>query len=65
MAYDGGIQFINKDIPFGEVEWIDNLWIGSKGEYALVAEVGKFWDGMKLNGKHTVLNSGDEGRRWI
>lgn len=65
MVYDGGIQFINKDIPFGEVEWIDNLQFGSKGEHALVAKVGEFRDGMRRNGKYTVLDPRDEERGWI
>lgn len=70
MAYNGGIQFMDKDIPFGAVDWINNLRFDKKREHALVAKVGKFrdgmkLDGMKLNGKHTVLDSGDEERGWI
>jgi hypothetical protein len=63
MAYDRGIQFMN--IPYSTVDWINNLRFDKEREHALVAEVGKFRDGMKLNGKHTVLDSGDEERGWI
>lgn len=56
---------MDKDIPFGEVDWITSLRFDQKREHALVAEVGKFRDGMKLNGKHTILDSGDKERGWI
>ena len=56
---------MDKDIPFGAVDWINNLRFDKKREHALVAEVGKFRDGMKLNGEHTVLDSGDIERGWI
>lgn len=39
MAYSGGIQFM--DIPFGEVDWIGNLWFDADGESILIADVGK------------------------
>ena len=38
MAYDGGIQFI--DIPFSDVDWIENLRFNGKHKHALVTDVG-------------------------
>lgn len=65
MACSGGLHFMDKDIPFNSVDWIDDLRFDEEYEYALVADVGKFRDGMKLDRKHTVLDSGNEERGWI
>jgi len=40
MAYNGGIQFI--DIPFGTVNWINNLRFDEGRELALITDVGEF-----------------------
>jgi hypothetical protein len=42
MAYNGGIQFMN--IPFGTVDWIDNLRFDKGCELALITDVGEFRD---------------------
>ncbi|KAH8593102.1 heterokaryon incompatibility protein-domain-containing protein [Bisporella sp. PMI_857] len=58
MAYGGGIRFLDKDIKFGTVDWIDNLRFHDVCEHALIADVGKFRDGMELDGNYAVINSG-------
>lgn len=62
MAYDGGIQFLDEDTGFGDIDWIINLRFHDKCEHALIADVGKFQDGMKLDENYTVLDSGGIGR---
>lgn len=61
MAYNGGIQFMD-DIPFGEVAWARNLRFDKEREHALVADVGKFQDELKLDEEHAVLDSSNEKR---
>jgi hypothetical protein len=65
MAYNGGIRFM--DIPFGTVDWIDNLRFDEERELALIANLGKFLDcTIQLDGKHyAILDSGGMKRGWI
>ena len=65
MAYNGGIQFI--DIPFGTVNWIDNLQFDKGHELALITDVGEFRDcTMEPDGKHyAILDFGGTKRGWI
>ncbi|KAH8719320.1 heterokaryon incompatibility protein-domain-containing protein [Phaeosphaeriaceae sp. PMI808] len=65
MAYNGGIQFM--DIPFGTIDWIDNLQFDKEYESALIADVGKFRDcTMKPDGDHyAVLNLFGRKGGWI
>ncbi|KAF2807991.1 HET-domain-containing protein [Mytilinidion resinicola] len=65
MAYNGGIRFFDKDISFGTVDWIVNLRFDEECKHALIADVGKFQDGMKQCGKYAVLDSGGVERGWI
>jgi hypothetical protein len=65
MAYNGGIRFI--DIPFGTVDWIDNLWVKAGRELVLITDVGEFRDcTMELDGKdYAILDFGRTKRGWI
>src|SRR2546421_368714 len=65
MAYSGGIQFMN--IPFGRVDWIDNVRFDKDWELALIADLGGFRDcTTEPDGKHyEVLDSGGMKRGWI
>jgi len=65
MAYNGGIQFI--DIPFGTVDWINNLGFDEEREPALIADIGEFRDCiMEPDGKHyAILDFGTTKRGWI
>ena len=65
MAYNGGIQFIN--IPFGTVNWINNLWFYKRRKLVLITNVGEFWDcTMELDGKHyAILDFSRMKRGWI
>ena len=42
MAYNRGIQFT--DIPFGTVNWINNLRFDKVREPALITNIGEFRD---------------------
>lgn len=65
MAYNGGIQFM--DIPFGTVDWIDNLRFDKGHELALITDVGEFRDcTMELDGKdYAILDFSSTKRGWI
>lgn len=65
MAYNGGIQFM--DIPFGTVDWIDNLRFDKGRELVLITNVGEFRDcTMEPDGKHyAILDSSRTKRGWI
>ena len=65
MAYNGGIKFM--DIPFGTVDWIDNLRFDEGRELVLIADVGEFRNcTMEPDGKHyAILDSGRTKRGWI
>ena len=65
MAYDGGIQFI--DIPFGTVDWINNLRFDEGRELVLITDIGEFRDcTIKPDGKHyAVLGFDGMKRGWI
>ena len=65
MAYDGGIQFM--DIPFGKVDWINNLRFDKGHELALITDVGEFRDcTMELDGKdYAILDFSRTKRGWI
>ena len=65
MAYNGGIQFM--DIPFGTVDWINNLRFDKEREPALITDIGEFRDcTMKPNGKrYVVLDVDGKKRGWI
>ena len=65
MAYNGGIQFM--DIPFGTVDWIDNLQFDKGHELALITDVGEFRDcTMEPDGKHyAILDFSRMKRGWI
>ena len=64
MAYNGGIQFM--DIPFGIVDWIDNLRLKERG-LVLITDVGGFRDcTMGPDGKYyAVLDFDRKKRGWI
>jgi len=55
------------DIPFGIVDWINNLRFNKEREPALITDIGEFWDcTMELDGKHyTALDFGRIKRGWI
>ena len=65
MAYNGGIHFI--DIPFGTVDWINNLQFNKGRKLTLITDIGEFWDcTMEQDGKHyTILDFGRTKRGWI
>jgi hypothetical protein len=64
MAYNGGIQFM--DIPFGTVDWIDNLRFDKGRELALITDVGEFRDcTMEPDGKHYAIRDSGRKRGWI
>ena len=65
MAYNGGIQFM--DIPFGTVDWIDNLRFDKGRELVLITDVGEFRDcTMEPDGKYyAILDFGRRKRGWI
>ena len=65
MAYNGGIQFI--DIPFGTVDWINNLRFDEGRELALITDVGEFQDcTIKPDGKYcAILDFSRTKRGWI
>ena len=65
MAYNGGIQFI--DIPFGTVDWIDNLRFDKWRKLVLITNIGKFRDcTMEPDGKYyAILDFGRTKRGWI
>ena len=65
MAYNGGIQFM--DIPFGTVNWIDNLRFDKGCELVLITDVGEFRDcTMEPDEKHyAILDFGRTKRGWI
>ena len=65
MAYNGGIQFIK--IPFGKVDWINNLQFDKGHELALITDVGEFRDcTMELDGKdYAILDFSRTKRGWI
>ena len=56
------------DIPFGTVDWIDNIqWFDEGRELVLITDVGEFRDcTMELDGKHyAILDFGRIKRGWI
>jgi len=65
MAYNGGIQFM--DIPFGTVDWINNLRFDKGRELVLITDVGEFRDcTMEPDGKYyAILDFGRTKRGWI
>jgi hypothetical protein len=65
MAYNGGIQFM--DIPFGTVDWIDNLRFDEECKHALITNVGEFRDcTMEPDGKYyAILDFSRTKRGWI
>ncbi|KAF2179162.1 hypothetical protein K469DRAFT_694871 [Zopfia rhizophila CBS 207.26] len=69
MAYHSGIQYM--DIPFGKVDWIDNLRFDKERQHALITDVGGFRDcrteqEVEQEGKHyAVLDFGRIKRGWI
>ncbi|KAF2257530.1 HET-domain-containing protein [Lojkania enalia] len=64
MAYNGSIRFFDEDIFFGRVDWIINLRFAEECKKTLIADVGRFRDGLRLNRKHVVLDS-DIERGWV
>jgi len=54
-------------IPFGMVDWIDNLRFDKEREVALIADVGKFLDcTMRVDGQHYAVMCSDGTKRgWI
>ena len=54
IVYNRGIQFI--DIPFGTVDWINNLQFDKGCELALIFDIGEFWDCIiELDGKYYAI----------
>ena len=55
------------DIPFGPVDWIDNLRFDKERELALITDVGEFRDcTMEPDGKYyAILDFGRTKRGWI
>jgi hypothetical protein len=74
MAYDGGVQFM--DIPFGGVDWVNNLRFDKKhnfmlfkkkGKHALITEIGGFRNCslQKKERCHAILDLSKTERGWI
>ena len=55
------------DIPFGTVDWIDNLRFDKRRKLALITDIGEFQDcTMERDGKHyAILDFGRIKRGWI
>lgn len=64
MAYNGGIRFFD-NVSFNTSEGIVNLRFDEECEYALMADVGSFRDGLRLDGKHVVLDLNGVERGWV
>lgn len=65
MAYDGVVQFM--DIPFGGVDWINNLRFDKKHKHALIIDIGAFRNCslQKKERCHAILDSSKTERGWI
>lgn len=65
MACTGAIQFI--DIPFGRVDWINNIWFDEVRETALIANVARFRScSMELDGDcYALFDIFKVKRGWI
>lgn len=65
MAYNGRILFMN--IPFGRVEWLDNIRFEDERMLSLTASIHKFQNCTTnlVKTRHVVVDSGRVERGWI
>jgi hypothetical protein len=65
MARSGGVQFMN--IKIGSVSWVDTLRFDKERDYALVTDVGRFWNcTMEPNGnRYTILDISTSEAGWM